>query len=294
MKKTYLALTFFVLIFSACDVIEHPEVDFGSGYLAAEYGPPPSFDLATAEMKKSKVLIEDFTGHDCGNCPRAARAAEELHQQYPDRVFILAVHAGSLALPTNEFPEDFTTPEGEEYFSQLDLAFNPVGRINRSPDWHESTLDADWPNLVSQQLASPPTTVLKMELNFDPVNQRLNVHAFTEFVSDYSGGTMLSVIVSESGLIGTQLDYSIEDNENTPENEQIVTDYLFEHVMRDVVNTTFGLPIKENPSSGDTNLQSYTYDWNPDWDVSNSSVTAICYDSDTGRVLGVIQKKINA
>ena len=211
MKRFALLFSILSITLFGCDVIEFPEIDFGASYDAATYGPPPTFDEATDDMVQPTVIIEDFTGHDCGNCPRAAIVAEDLKAANPDQVFVLAVHAGNLAHPTEEYPEDFTTEAGEIWFDQLDLPYNPVGRVNRFPDWNASVFDASWPELVDEQLDMNATAVLQMEAEYHQNNNELNVHVFTEFVSDYEGKTNVLVVVTESGLVGTQLNYLIEE-----------------------------------------------------------------------------------
>ena len=53
------------------------------------YVPP-----ASAERN---VLIEDFTGQRCVNCPAATKKIEELHSQYGDRIIPVAIHSGPFA-----------------------------------------------------------------------------------------------------------------------------------------------------------------------------------------------------
>ena len=61
------------------------------------------------------VLIKDFTGARCVNCPAAAEVAHEIqHNLGEDRVFIMSVHAGYLATPVGLFP-DFRTDEGTQW-----------------------------------------------------------------------------------------------------------------------------------------------------------------------------------
>jgi len=68
-----------VVIFNSCDKISAP------------YKKPIIIPAG-----ERNVLVEDFTGHKCGFCPRATRAAYDLKQSYGDRMIVLSVHAGSL------------------------------------------------------------------------------------------------------------------------------------------------------------------------------------------------------
>jgi thiol-disulfide isomerase/thioredoxin len=281
-----------ILLFG-CDVIDRPQIDFLHTYDQGLYGPPPAFSPASANMIFQKVLIEDFTGHDCGNCPRAAIVATEQAEDYPGKIVVIAVHAGGLAVPTAEYPEDFTTTEGELYFAQLAQPYNPVGRINRSPDRTTSLFDPEWPDIISDRLVEEPTAIIQMVANYVPENNHLNIHAYTEFVKAHAGRTKIQLLITESHLTGVQLDYSIEDDPETSHNEQVVEDYEFEHVLRGAVNTPYGMVGPENPTGGTSDLKSYTYQWNDAWAVENCAIVAICYDDETGRILGVTELKLN-
>jgi len=65
--KKYLAILSSILIITSCDIVEGP-------YLTDETINP--IDTTTNTYVK-KVLVEDFTGHKCPNCPDAARESVE-------------------------------------------------------------------------------------------------------------------------------------------------------------------------------------------------------------------------
>ena len=74
------------------------------------------------------VLIKDFTGARCVNCPAAAEHAHNLqHQLDEDHIFILSVHAGFQAQPLGQFP-DFLTDEGTEWYNNHDS--NPLFTVD--------------------------------------------------------------------------------------------------------------------------------------------------------------------
>ena len=82
-----------------------------------------------------KVLVEDYTGHKCGNCPAAADTLKYLTKKYPGQVIALAIHAGFFAnINTTTYPTDFRNSTGTAYDNQfgVSLAGNPNGLINRA------------------------------------------------------------------------------------------------------------------------------------------------------------------
>ena len=58
--------------------------------------------MGDVEVKRN-VLLEDFTGQDCSNCPTAHEVVASLKEQYGDAVVAVAVHATSV----------FGIPEGD-------------------------------------------------------------------------------------------------------------------------------------------------------------------------------------
>ena len=63
------------------------------------------------------VLIEDFTGQTCLNCPRAAETIEKLQEQYgADTVIAVAIHSGPLALKPTASVIGLRTDLGDLYY----------------------------------------------------------------------------------------------------------------------------------------------------------------------------------
>ena len=77
-----------VLLLSACDEIAPPYKQSGGVV------------VVTGEQK---VLIEDFTGFRCGNCPSAAETADNLYKAYKGKIIVIGIHSG----PT------FASPRGK-------------------------------------------------------------------------------------------------------------------------------------------------------------------------------------
>lgn len=74
------------------------------------------------------VLIEDFTGQNCPNCPTATNVVENLEHFYSGHVVAVGIHSGMLGMGTPLF-----TKEGQEYFLKLgnENLPQPAVRVNR-------------------------------------------------------------------------------------------------------------------------------------------------------------------
>jgi thiol-disulfide isomerase/thioredoxin len=273
-------------LFPACDVIEDPVVPFSGEYIIEVYGNPPVFQMATTSGKN--VLVEDFTAHQCGNCPPAAEIAEGLAESNPDRVFPLAIHAGNLAITNDDYPIDWTNEDSNIYWAQLDFQANPLGRINRKGGTGDFFTSAEWSEEVTSELASETPLQLQVKTFWHPSagnNGQLNIHVNGQFTSgDLGGECRLAILFTESQLIGDQLYYG-----NDPEH---ITDYQFDHLLRGSVTGAEGLVVIVDALEGDGFQSDYTFNWNPEWIFENTSVVVIA-SSENGEVVNCLSHHLS-
>lgn len=264
-KSTLVALTASLLFIASCDIIEDPVIPI-EGYNYELYGEAPTFTPLTSADKN--VLVEDFTAHQCGNCPPAAEVAEALAAADPEHVFPVAIHAGSLSITSEDYPTDWTCEEGNEFWNQLDFQANPLGRVNRKGGIGNFFSYTEWGAKVAEELSEAAPVGLQMETSYHPGASHLNVHVHGSWLSDVEGEYKLSILILESHLHGDQLYYG-----NDPEH---VYDYEFNHLLRGSISGALGLAVET-----DGEFQSdFTYNWNDEWLVENSSLVAIVSDAD--------------
>lgn len=80
------------------------------------------------------VLIEDFTGQRCVNCPNAADEIHSLQQEYgEDMIIAVGIHGGPMAVWPN--PErgivGLATETGDNYNTYWKVEQWPMGMVNR-------------------------------------------------------------------------------------------------------------------------------------------------------------------
>lgn len=268
------------ILFPSCDIIEDPIIPFTEGYNVELYGNPPVFQLATTSGKN--VLVEDFTAHQCGNCPPAAVIAEGLAVSNPDRVFPLAIHAGNLAITSDSYPIDWTNEESNVYWFQLDFQANPLGRINRIGGTGNFFAPAEWASEVASELVSETPLQLQIKTFWHPNvgDGHLNIHVNGQFTSGgLDGECRLAILLTESALIGDQLYYG-EDPEH-------VTDYQFDHMLRGSVTGAEGLVVISDAVVGDQFQSDYTFNWDPEWVFENSAILVVA-SKENGEVVNCL------
>lgn len=281
LQNTSLIIAATALLFVAsCDVIEDPIVPI-EGYNSEIYGEAPEFDPITSAVKG--VLVEDFTAHQCGNCPPAAEIAEDLAQQYPESVFPIGIHAGSLSVTSEDYPTDWTCDEGEELFLQLSFQLNPAIRVNRTGGLENFYNTSSFADVVTSELAESTPLGLQIKTSWHPGADHLNVHVNGQWLEAADGEYKLAIYLLESHLYGDQLYYG-----NDPEH---IYDYEFNHLLRGTLSGATGLAVSTDPTSGSSFQSDFTYNWNNDWDIDNASVVAVVSGPD-GYVVNCLGKYV--
>ena len=274
----------FVVTLNACDKIEDPVVPVTSNYLENVYGPAPTFDALPNSSAEKRVVIEDFTAHQCGNCPAAAIIAEQLSEANDGLVSVLAIHAGDLANTDDDhFDTDWTTTEGDLFWDQLDFQANPLGRVNRVDGTGAFWAPAQWNDKVSAELMKPTPVGLQAEYSWEAANGHLNMHVHGTFYETVEGPIQLAWLILESNIIDYQLDYASDP--------AVVPDYEFDHVLRGSVNGALGQGFGDAASgvdSGDEAVQSVTLEWNSSWVLDNATVLAVFTNGD-GYILNSLE-----
>ena len=121
-------LVFILVIFYSCDKIEKPYKEQVNVPVDTSNGEGDTINWV------QKAVIEDYTGHRCGNCPRAHEELRSLITTYGDKIIPIALHVGYFAQPAGgEYTADYRTSIGDEYdnfYGASDVGL-PQGMVNR-------------------------------------------------------------------------------------------------------------------------------------------------------------------
>lgn len=252
---------------SACDFVDGPKVDL-SGF-------PPS---------GNKVVIEDFTGHQCGNCPRAHEKAVELKAAYGENLIVIAVHAGGFARvnANTGYGTDFTTDMGDELeaYYDADLVGLPVGLVNRRPVGGSPMIRyPNWSSAISTILAEAPKLDINLAASYDDATRTVSVAADLEYYSDASGHQIVAVLTEDS-IVSKQADYSLPAPSSIP-------DYVQMHVLRKSITPgTWGESIKSGPIfAGEKLTKTFTTPLDSAWDAHHCDVVVYVIDNTTKEIL---------
>lgn len=85
----------------------------------------PTFVSTTAANKN--VVLEEYTGVNCGNCPAGHKIGNDIASANPGRVVLINIHQGSFANGTPNYKTTF----GDALANQTGLTGYPSGTVNR-------------------------------------------------------------------------------------------------------------------------------------------------------------------
>jgi len=244
-----------------------------------------------------KILIEDYTGHNCPYCPGAAVVADSLKSIYGNKVVLLTIHAGTLAYPPCSLGGPYTsinfqTTAGTAYdnFFGISAVGNPNGMINRiSVGGSQIIGPTSWTSIVSTIVNNAPDAYIDITNTYNSGTRALNIKVKSEFVHDTAGTFKLCVLIKEDNI------HSWQQNNNTAIGAvPIIADYTHHNVLRTDVNGTWGDTLATGViSAGDTIVKNYTVpSLNASWVDSNCSVVVFIYDAYSKTIIQAEEKKI--
>lgn len=231
----------------------------------------------TVEAKKN-VLLEDFTGQRCTNCPNATDVITDMQATYgADRLIAVSIHGGSLSLlGTESSSVGLATDQGNEYNTHWGLESWPKGMVDRTG----GLLDYEaWNAAAFSRFSVEPKVDLETTaLAFDADTRSLSLTVTVTANEDITGN--LQVWLTESNITAVQyLPTGAVD-----------TEYVHNHVFRASVNDPYGDALTLSAGESLDNSYSYTFE-RTYWDEDNMAAVIFFYNDDDG-VMQVIETSL--
>ncbi len=201
-----------------------------------------------------KVLLEDYTGTWCGNCPRMNTIVHYL-TDYSERIIPVAIHVfGSPTDPwTYEYESEMTAPENYNTYGAPKGMFNRIHILNMDDTQlcpnDRSVYEAQADVFLNQE--APLGLAINSTLN----GNNLNITVKVGFATDNVPEARLVVNLIEDGLIYQQINYFTGGNYNCdPEYDYTTMPYSIpsfhhEHVLLKSYTDIFGDVIPQDQIS---------------------------------------------
>jgi len=246
--------------------------------------------VTPVETPVQRVLLEDFTGHECGNCPKAALAAFGLHKQYGERIVTMGVHVGFFAKPdTGVFSTDFRTNEGNTYNNEwgIDALGLPQGSVNRKLDPSSGSIGivfTQWSTAIQKALSTNPIFDLKLSRIYQK-DSILNIKASSKALLSYPNPVKIIAWITEDSIISGQKNYDL-----TP---PTIPNYVHMHVLRTAINTTWGEDLSSEPVPANKSFNNYFgYVIPKIWKAKNCHAVVAIYDATDKHIIQVAEVSV--
>lgn len=260
MKRYILLLVFPLFFLSSCEEIAPVVIgsDGGGG------------GNTTVKDQKRQVLIEEFTGVRCVNCPAGSAFISDLLAINAPQLIAVSIHAGEFAPPYPQSLYDFRTPEGDQLLSYLGEPFGyPTAVVNRSKFDGQFDLQlgqGEWAGYIAEEKESAPKVRIDIKPEFNSSTRELKVKValfVDETITD--DDVRLSVMITES---------DIKDMQLTPASSQPNAGYTHKHVLRGMMTNYDGAPLTESLVPGAEIEKSFSKSLPAEWKESNCKVIA--------------------
>lgn len=262
--KQILILLLYLAIIVGCDKITPPYLEN-----------PNSIDTTF----QRKVLLEEYTGFRCGNCPEATEVAHSLKEKYTSNLILLSIHAGGYAKPTSTYTYDFRTTIGNELdaFFGMSAAGNPDGMVNRFGYTTSSHIlrEGEWEGAILQALKTKPVCTISLESSYNETTNIINVKVKVKYLNEGTSNHHLCVYIAEDSIVQYQRDDRLP-NPNIP-------DYVHNNVLRDGITSTWGEQLSPTTIPSNTTIikeYSYQIPQGKDWKVQKLKIIAFVHDKD--------------
>lgn len=215
---------------------EFTKAEIGTYIITANYNQFPAdnnieiiYHNGSLTSFKSNVLLEDYTGVWCGNCPRVVHALELADNQLgvnKDQLIKVAIHRSS------------TNPQDASYdpFTFDASAFEPNGGypkafINRSTRW--TPLEYNNLGMISSETQSLKQLGLKMSSEL-LANNNIKLSVTGLFAAEFSNLGLI-VYVLESGFIQNQINYTSFFGGTDP-----IINFKQDHILKSILTAHNG------------------------------------------------------
>jgi len=268
MKKLFIPILITIVsvvtisTFTSCDKIETPVVKTDD---------TDDDDTTQTEVVVRRILMEEYTGHYCSNCPAGATEMQRLVGVYGSQVIPISLHAGNTTFNephtgSGSYETDFRTTDGNAYATLFQPFGLPSGMVSRK-NAGAAIAFSQWEAEIISIKDDEPIAEITIINTYDAANREVSIDVETEWLLDGGAGNSykLQVYIIEDHITDWQLDGSTN-----------VSDYDHRHVFRGAVNTTWGEAVSTT-SLGSKDNKTYTYTLDAGWNADNCEIVAFIY-----------------
>ncbi|MFM2225875.1 MAG: hypothetical protein RJA07_2077 [Bacteroidota bacterium] len=226
-----------------------------------------------------RVLIEEFSGQSCTNCPNGHQAIEQI-KLTTNKVSAATIHfidnSFSQSLPIAPF--DFRTATGTTISTSLDgITGIPAARFDRTMFGGAYTFStpASWITYVNQQIAKTSYVNIELASIWDAIIHQDSVAIKIHFTGNATADTLgVSIYITEDSIVAPQVLPSGTTDLN----------YVHNNIFRTMLTPLSGIEIKGNKTAGNVKLYQLRSDVIDvtKWNIDKLKIIAFVHKQNSG------------
>lgn len=187
------------------------------------------------------ALVTEFSGVKCVNCPQGAAELHKLLEIYPQNLVVVSMHPTGISFTSPYKGTDLRTEASTEFWEYYQ---KPSSLPSAAVDGGEIMDNrAAWSPAVAAAISVSAPLTATVSCDYDETTKKVTASYDIKFTSDYSGELFAALWLTQSNIIGTQMDGTTT-----------LTDYVHNHNLRAAFAGVFGTSIGQ----GFTHLQNVT------------------------------------
>jgi hypothetical protein len=234
------------------------------------------------EPEKKVVVMEEFTGVRCVNCPEGHEIIEALKGIYPDRFIYASFHSNFLSNPYLYSRQDFRLAEAQDIEDYLiSVGFKPAAAIDRKI-FDATVLPSilygrqTWNNYVGQVFNEVSKANVGIAKTYNESTRELEVAVTVTYTQSVSAANKVTVLLTEDSIVSPQIGL----------NDVMDTFYVHNGVFRKFLSATRGDILDADKEAGRVFRKVYRTTIDNAWIAEHIKVMAYVheFEADSKRI----------
>jgi hypothetical protein len=247
-------------------VFKDPTVsDYDTTYIASSIAKPQT----------KVVLVEDFTGAKCTNCPAAHDEVADMIKNNPGRIVALSLHPTKHSLAAPIDPKfDFRLNEAQDLADNFGgfqgLPAGGVDRVKGNAQLYVYAINASlWSGFLQTRLSK--TTPYNIDINnsYNATNNTITSTVTVELTSATTDTLLLSVLYTENKVVAPQ----------ELGNQSVDSFYSHNHLVRKFVTPASGKQLPSKHEVGRVFVYRSVRKIDSSWNPNNMTVVAFVHSA---------------
>lgn len=212
------------------------------------------------------VLIQEFTGQFCVNCPQGHTMLSNIQKLYGDNVITVGIHAGALAWD-DAVNGGLKTADGDTYAASWDVRSYPSIIVNHHGAPIENT--ALWQSAVGDEMGKMAEADIRLDIRKEGMNYTVatTLSASTDMDAKYQ------LWITEDSIISIQQ----KKSDGASGDDGYDLNYCHNHVYRASINGIGGEDVQLRGAAPLT--MQHTFGVATTWNIDHLFVVGFVYDA---------------